>query len=162
MNALATGKIQRINIIASRLLKQHAKPTTIGNMLERAVEGYMPSLNGKGHDEIEIEKAVALLILGGPRAVRITAIASGGASSDAARRSPLYNAPRFFGSSGHQSFESLNHNMHAFLATTTPPKEKSAWHIAFDNVNTEERLRYDAAGGEKMGGLKGVARIEIS
>ena len=124
MNALATEKIQRINIIASRLLKQDAKPTTIGNMLKRAVEGYMPSLNGKGHDEIEIEKAVALLILGGPRAVRITAIASGGASSDAARRSPLYNAPRFFGSSGHQSIESLNHNMHAFLATTTPPKEK--------------------------------------
>ena len=158
MNALATGKIQRIHVIASRLLKQHAKPTTIANMLEKAVEGYMPSLSGTGHDEIEIEKAVALLILGGPRAVRITAIASGGASSDAARRSPLYNAPRFFGSSGHQSFESLNHNMHAFLATTIPPTEKSAWHMAFDNVNTEERLRYDTAGGEKMGGLKGVAR----
>ena len=148
---------KKLNVIAARLIKQKAKPATIAKMFEEAAKGYVPSARGKGHEQVEIEKAVALLILGGPRAVRVNQHASGGASASAAQNSELYRLPRFFGSSGPQNFGTLAHNIRV-LMTLTPPTVKCAWHLAFDNVNIEERLRYDVCGGEAMGGLRGVAR----
>lgn len=156
--AIKTGNTKRLSVIAARLMKRNAKPSTIVSMFEKAAQGLVPSARGKGYEEIEIEKGVALLILGGPRAVRVDQLASGGASASAVKNSDLYRSPRFYASSGPQNFDTLEHNIAVLIATLPPPTAPCAWHLAYDNVNVEERLRYDFSGGEAFGGLRGVAR----
>ncbi len=153
--ALATGKISRIPALAKILLKRGSKPSTVAAMFERAVDGFVP--HGEFEKE-EVEKTVALLILGGHAAVRLARASQGGPTAKTARRSDLFKSPRFFVCSGPVTVHTLCHNLGSFLSITPPPNEQCAWHLSMDNVNIEERLRYSHEGGPLLGGLKGVAR----
>jgi hypothetical protein len=149
--ALATGKISRIPALAKILLR----PSTVAAMFERAVDGVVP--HGE-FDKEEVEKTVALLILGGHAAVCLGWASQGGPTAKTARRSDLFKSPRFFVCSGPVTVHTLCHNLGSFLSITPPPNEQCAWHLSMDNVNIEERLRYSHEGGPLLGGLKGVAR----
>jgi len=123
-------------------------------MFHKAANGCVP----KGNFEVVgVEKSIALLILKSERVVKIAQRTSGGPGVRASKRSPLFQVPRFYGSSGLQNFATTRHSVTSFLRVIAVPTERCAWQFAYDSVATEKRLRYDTSGGSKLGGLKGAA-----
>ena len=153
--ALATKKLPRLHIVARRLLERGSTHRVVVRQMERAVEGYIP----KGDFErIDYQKAYVALALGGRRALRLEMADDGGPSRRTLTRQKVYDVPRFIACAGLLQVQSLLENMEKTFGAR-PPKpgeERALFHLAIDNVNLEERLRY-AFGDERTGGLR-IAR----
>ena len=153
--ALATKKLPRLHIVARRLLERGSTHRVVVRQMERAVEGYIP----KGDFErIDYQKAYVALSLGGRRALRLEMADDGGPSRRTLTRQKVYDVPRFIACAGLLQVQSLLENMEKTFGAR-PPKpgeERALFHLAIDNVNLEERLRY-AFGDERTGGLR-IAR----
>ena len=152
---LSKDDLPRFPAVLNRLLKRNASPSAILKAVTAGIDGHSFKIPfGKR----ELQKSAALLILGGPRAVRLEQATNKGPGVRHVQSNDVFRRPRFYGCSGRQTYHSLTHNMNSFLENTPTPHAPSAWHLLFDNVNTDERLRYDTSGGEQLGGVKGVAR----
>ena len=78
-------------------------------------------------------------------------------------RSKLFDVPRHYATVGpllvdeERATRALIHQTDEYLASTaTEEDRKCAWHIAFDNVNNEERARYSV--NPQFGGCHGFTR----
>lgn len=156
LSNLARDNIPRFQQVLQRLLKRHARPSTILKVVNKIAGGeYKPRIE---FTQDEMEKSTALLIMGGPRALKLEQATAGGPGIRHVQDHPLYLRPRFIACNGQLKDASLIHNAREFLRSTPTPMQLFAWHIAFDNVALDERFRYTTHGGELLGGLRGVAR----
>jgi hypothetical protein len=156
LTALAVGNLPRLHIIARRLLKGGATLQTIAREVERAVDGYVP----KGEwDRNDYQKAFALLALGGRRALRINAAVDGGPSRRTLKRQALYKIPRHVACPGTVKVASLRENLWRTFGANPPGADEvlALHHVAFDNVNLDERAVCNFTEVGALGGLR-VAR----
>jgi hypothetical protein len=154
--ALATRKLPRLHIIARRLKRSGATVATIAKQFDRAVEGYVP----KGDFErMDYQKAFVHLALGGRRALRLAMVDDGAPSKNTLKRRNIVNVPRHIACAGMLKINSLRLNMRRTIGSSWP-STKAVHHLAMDNVNLDERFRYNfdnGDDGENTGGLR-IAR----
>ncbi len=151
--ALATGKLARLHIIAQRLLRDGATVAKVAKMVEAASRGFVP----KGEfSRKEFQKAFVLFKLGGARACQVNKMTDGGPSKRAVQTQDIFKVVRHLTCSGVLTILTMRENLQQWAASAPKPKKPSLWHMLFDNINAEERLRYSTAA--VGGGLRGAAR----
>lgn len=148
--ALASGKLPRLHVLAQRLRRNGATPAAVATQFERAVDGFVP----KGQFErTEYMKAFVLLKLGGRRALRLNQVDNGGPCRRQTLSQKLFQIPAHVSCAGTLQILSAVENLERNFAAS--PDHLALHHLAFDNINNDERLRYSTS---IVGGGLRVAR----
>ena len=157
LRTISENKIKRLPNFLGRLLHEEKKPSAILKLVVKAVHSTGYSRKDPYTDD-EVDKSMALLILGGKRAVKLQQMTEGGPSKRFLELRNSREKKGFIACSGRLNDVSLLYNVKNFVNSIEPPPEKHAWHLLMDNVNVDERLRYATTGGKQLGGVKGIAR----
>jgi hypothetical protein len=154
---IATQRIPRLHQLVSTMRKQGCSVRVIIDQIDKAMRGlYHP----KGYDSDDLDMAILVYRLGN-RQLLYALNRTHGFPSESYLHRMLHDMPSFLVCSGELSLRTMRDNLEAIIFSKTVPTERCAWVLMMDDVNIDERIRFNTQDGEGRGFCREHTRMDL-